>query len=599
MDKQNALSRLRTTTPNNPFLTFCEASPRHVKKWIEGLPKANVGESARQLYQALLEINQLQTSAENRLQMLELLRPEIFFVCNQLEKHFVNLAIVLDERPRKVANLCQALQHHLAIGYKLIVTALGSQPTRDEQNLLAAALQRSIHSLCGPLIRSSQLYCPVPEGLWLELHLLYQIARAHGLHKTSIRDPQAHHTQGLSSEQCYLVALLLGSSRCNQMRQNTIAQLAKILELWANLVTLNPKDASTCLFAVNPAQDAPPRYTTQLSPQDMQDALGIDPSVLAHALNDYLQSKDPSHLHVPTNFSQDMLQHLTAAWGDIAERTFQRTQSQGNLTLSLGMSAVHYYLAGQRLFNDVLRQSSQSNAAVFSVQSGDADIWSGAFDAKKGENQEDVLPFEEIQYSRPDDETQQSALYQQHTASYPTFEVSIVNISPGGYCLSWGREVPNQLQAGELLGVRSQQQDSWSIAVVRWIRQVRGGGTQMGIELIAPQAQTCGLQLLRNGDQNSQFMRALLLPEISVISRPSTLITPRIPFQEGSKVSININGTEHRAVLMKRISSTGSFNQFEYKLIKEVEESPDYGDTIKVSNSKAGAEDFDSLWKSL
>jgi hypothetical protein len=55
----------------------------------------------------------------------------------------------------------------------------------------------------------------------------------------------------------------------------------------------------------------------------------------------------------------------------------------------------------------------------------------------------------------------------------------------------------------------------WSVAVVRWIRQVRGGGTQMGIELIAPHAQACGLQLVRKAEQNSQYLRALLLPEIS------------------------------------------------------------------------------------
>src|SRR5690606_28970092 len=100
------------------------------------------------------------------------------FVCKQLEKHFLNQAIVLDERPRKVANLCQALQNHLAIGYKLIVARLAAQPSRERNQLLAVALQRSTHSLCGPLIRASQLYCPVPEGLWLELHQLYQIARA-------------------------------------------------------------------------------------------------------------------------------------------------------------------------------------------------------------------------------------------------------------------------------------------------------------------------------------------------------------------------------------------------------------------------------------
>ena len=124
MDKQNSHLLLRVTTPDKQSLSFCEASPRDLKKWVDGLPKANIGETARQLYQALVELNQLLTPSENRLQLLEILRPEIYFVCKQLEKHFLNQAIVLDERPRKVANLCQALQNHLAIGYKLIVARL-------------------------------------------------------------------------------------------------------------------------------------------------------------------------------------------------------------------------------------------------------------------------------------------------------------------------------------------------------------------------------------------------------------------------------------------------------------------------------------------
>lgn len=69
---------------------------------------------------------------------------------------------------------------------------------------------------------------------------------------------------------------------------------------------------------------------------------------------------------------------------------------------------------------------------------------------------------------------------------YPTFTLPIVNHSPGGYCLAWPKEVPGQLQAGEILGLQDSPNQAWSVAVVRWIRQVRGGGTQMGIELVAP-----------------------------------------------------------------------------------------------------------------
>lgn len=599
MDKQSPHLLLRVPTPTKQGLTFCDATPRDLKRWIAGLPKANLGETARQLYQALIELNQVLTPSDNRLQLLELLRPEVYFVCQHLERHFLNQAIVLDERPRKVANLCQALQNHLAIGYKLIISRLAAQPNRERNALLGAALQRAVHSLNGPLIRTSQLYCPVPEGLWLELHQLYLIARRHELHQVVIRDPLARHTQGLSVEQGYIVALLIGCSRCNQMRQSAIARLAEALEAWSTLVNLQSGGQPNSIFAVAPQLDGPPRYTSLFQPSELQGALGIDPTPLVDAIKDHLallpEERTRSRLPVPDGFTLDMLQHAAAAWGDISERTFQRTQGTGSMTLCIGMSALNYYLANGRAFSEILKQPVNT-AASFKPMSGEPDVWANAHDARRVNDWDNGLPFEEIEYPKPASEQEA----QNGTGeSFPTFALAIVNHSPGGYCLSWPKEVPSQLQAGEILGIRDNPQQGWSVAVVRWIRQVRGGGTQMGIELIAPHAQSCGLQLVRKSEQNSQYLRALLLPEIAAISRPATLITPRLPFQEGSKVLININGQERRAVLSQKQVSTGSFSQFEYHDLEQ--KTTDHATSVTASGTQrpAGEEDFDSLWKSL
>jgi hypothetical protein len=603
MEKQSSHLLLRVPTPSQQSLTFCDASPKDLKRWIAGLPKANIGETARQLYQCLVELNQLVTPVENRLQLLELLRPEIYFVCQHLERHFLNQAIVLDERPRKVANLCQALQNHLAIGYKLIIAQVVPRYSKDRSQLLAACLQRAIHALCGPLIRASQLYCPVPEGLWLELHQLYQIARDHDLQKIGVRDGLARHTQTLSVEQSYLVGLLLGCARANQMRQSGIARLAEVLEPWSQLVKLQAADLPSTLFAVAPQLDGPPRYKTLFSASEQQRLLGIDPTPLVDTIKAYLalapEKRSQSPLLVPEGVSTDLLQHLSSAWGDISERTFQRIPGQGALTLCLGMSAVHYFLAGKRAFAEVLKSPKTVTLATFKPVTGGPDVWSNAFDAQPTQDWENGLPFEEIQY-QPVHGEEGSHNNASAEESFPTFALQIVNHSPGGYCLAWPKEVPQQLQAGELLGVQDSPEQGWSVGVVRWIRQVRGGGTQMGIELVAPHAQPCGLQLVRKAaEQSSHYLRALLLPEISAISRPATLVTPRLPFQEGSKVQINLNGKEHKAVLGLRQTSTGSFSQFEYRSVEQPGEEANRPSAPGEGQSRPSEEDFDSLWKSL
>ena len=602
MDKQSPHLLLRVPTPNKHSLTFCEASPRDLKRWVANLPKANLGETARLLYQALVELNQLVASSDIRLQMLELLRPEIYYVCQNLERHFLNQAVVLDERPRKVANLCQALQNHLATGYKLIISQEAGTPSRDGQQRLATALQRAAHSLCGALVRATQLYCPVPEGLWLELHQIYQVSLNQKLQNIAIRDEQARHNLSLSVEQTYLTALMIGCARCNQMRQSGIAALAAALEPWCKLVTLQSANLPSSLFAIAPLMDGPPRYKSLFPPTEQSKLLGIDPQALVDAIKEYLllpvEHRAQSQLQVTEGFNLDVLQHLSAAWGDISERTFLRNNGHGSLTLSIGMSSVHYYLAGEKSFAEVLKKELQTAKFSITPTEGGPDIWGSAFDAQRLTHWEPGLPMEEIEYQKSARDAQLDAAAAAPEL-YPTFALPIVNHSPGGYCLAWPKEVPGQLQAGELIGLQDSPGQAWSVAVVRWIRQVRGGGTQMGIELVAPHAQPCGLQLMRKAEQSSQFLRALLLPAIAAISRPACLITPRRPFQEGNKVLINLHGEEQRAVLSRKQSSTGSFSQFEYRNVALSSSEQGTSVTAKSPSGHTGEEDFDSLWKSL
>lgn len=561
MSESRPQAFLSAPTPSQTRLSFCEATPRDLKRWIADLPKANIGETARLLYQALGELNLLLTPSDNRLNLLELIRPEVYFVCQHLERHFLHQAIMLDERSRKISNLCQALQSHLAIGYKQIVLRIAPKYSNDRAALVSTALQRAAHAFKGQLLRATQLYSSPPEHLWFELHQLYRSAAELQLQHRRVHDDLASLTTELSLEQTYIAALLLGSARCNQLRQNQIARLAEVLEPWSALLKLHPASPDAGLLAISSELDAGPRYRNMFRSEQQRGLLGFDPQPLVNAIEAHLLHQDTSTpLPVAAGLSFDTLQHLHAAWGQAAERSFQRTVGQGNLTVCVGMSALHFYLGGERSFSDMLKHPG-ARAANFNnaVAKGEKDSWSQAFDAAP-QNNEQFLPYEEIQYDHlVEDESSTDA-----APHYPTYALPVINHSPGGYCLAWPNEVPAELQAGEMLGIQDSVGLGWSIAVIRWIRQVRGGGTQMGIELVAPHAQPCGLQLVRSRDDHSQYLRGLLLPEISAIDVPATLLAPRLPFQEGNKVMINTLGEEHRAGLDRRVASTHSFNQFAY-----------------------------------
>jgi hypothetical protein len=575
---------LSTPTPTQSRLSFCEATPRDLKRWIAGLPKANIGETARQLYQGLGELNLLLTPSDNRLQLLELLRPEVYFVCQHLERHFLHQAIMLDDRSRKISNLCQALQSQLAIGYKQIVLRIAPKYNKDRATLVSQALQRAAHALKGQLQRAAQLYSPAPEHLWFELHQLYRGACGLQLQQRRVHDDLASLTTELSLEQTYIATLLLGSARCNQLRQNQIARLAEVLEPWSAQLKLHFGGTDDGLFAISAELDTGPRYRSMFRKEQQDALLGFNPQALVNVIEAHLLHQETSTpLPVPAGLSLDTLQHVHASWGQTAERSFQRTPGQGNLTVCVGMSALHFYLGGERTFSELLKHPG-ARAANFSsaVAKGEKDSWSQAFDAAPQSNADEFLPYEEIQYDHIGEDESTT----DHTPHYPTYTLPVINHSPGGYCLGWPSEVPAELQAGEMVGIQDSSNQGWSIAVVRWIRQVRGAGAQMGIELVAPYAEPCGLQLVRSRDDHSHYLRGLLLPEISAIDLPATLLAPRLPFQEGHKVLINTHGEEHRAGLDRRVASTHSFNQFAYR-------------SLEAAHNGGSEEDFDSLWKSL
>lgn len=596
MDSTAQKLNLRIPQQSLKSLSFAEGSEKGIVLWIANLPKANIGETARQLYQGLIEINQLEIAPDKRLAILEQIRPEVHYVCGALSRYYLGQSIVLEDKPRKVANLSQSLQNHLANGYKIVVAQERQIRSRDHSSLVRLAIQRAMRGLCGPLLRAFQLYCPVADGVWLELHQLYQLARKRNLHLQPINDNESLEGRPLSIEQCYLVALLMGSARPNQMRQSSMGRLFAILEDWSRLATLVPPENPKALFIVNPAMDCPPRYRSLVREEDLSDSLGLSTDLLVNSIKEYMLNGGDTHsgLQVPDGLGIEMLQHVSQSWGDLAERTFNRVPGRGTLNISIGMSATHFRIAQTSFAKFISADEHDINPFSDAAQRARQEGWNTVFDSDQSL---DWRPgaVEQINYSAVDD----NSADEEGEENYPIHSLPIINHSPGGFCLTWPREVPKQLQAGELLGIQEESDQDWSLAVVRWIRQVRGGGTQMGVELVAPHCTPCALKLIRKTEQPSQYLRSLILPEVTAIDRPATIITPRLPFSVNSKVMILQGSREVRAHLTGRVTASGSFSQFEYRVLEEPGERKGKPQPAGSALTVSTDDDFDSLWKSL
>jgi len=77
--------------------------PKKVEAWLDNLPKANLGETARQIYQALTETNQLHLPHQDRARFLESLRETVQYVTESMRKHFLGVTYPLPEKNQKIA----------------------------------------------------------------------------------------------------------------------------------------------------------------------------------------------------------------------------------------------------------------------------------------------------------------------------------------------------------------------------------------------------------------------------------------------------------------------------------------------------------------
>ncbi|GLQ30618.1 GTPase [Litoribrevibacter albus] len=593
-------------------LTFCDANVRSLQAWVDGLPMTNIGETSKRLYHAIIELNRLHLTPQVRYQLLELLRPAIYFISRALGKHYLQQPVVMPEKPLKIANLAQALQAHLAAGYKIAI-AQGLELSNNEKHrkLLAFCSHRAISDLGRTILRAYQLYRPTPANTWSEIHQLYMLAENRNLLDYRVIDKPNCKRDHTTITDAYLRICLLGTAKPNQIRQQELTKTYDALENWVDYVKVCSPEEKHALFVAQLTNDAPPIYRIKATSASKDLQRGIETQHLVDLLNQQSnlpEKSDEFFIQIPQDIGPNLLQHLTIAWGRMTERGFARAPAHGSMELLIGLASVHFHLAGERTLHEQLGQDIetvvlggsdnpflQSKVGRSNVGNG-TDAWSNAFDAGGGAMPNmDGISMDSINFMPNQLADEERERIKKHQA--PIHIIDTLDTSPGGYCLRWSSDVPLKAQSGEIIALRENQHQGWSIAVVRWIRHINQKGTMMGVELLAPSASPCAIRLIQKSGTMSEFLHALLLPELAAIGKPMSIIAPRLPFKVGNKVMVNLAGKTSQYQLNKRLTATASFNQFQLKSASSNINITEKSKTEKPSSSLG--DDFDSLWPNL
>jgi hypothetical protein len=580
-------------------LSFCRSEPDAIKAWVRTLPMANLGSVTRSLYQALGELNRIKLSPQQRFDILENLRHVVKFAYDGLKKHYLNQPVLLPEQPKKVALLSEALINRLVEGYRVVASQCQDKMRGFSLNkpnaLMAAACYRAISDSRLNLLRSFQLYQPASTSLWLNIHQTYLAAEQFKLLQTDIAE-LIHHDTPCRVHDSYIHINLLGCVKANQLRQEDIQLICdKSLE-WVQYVHLSPISyESDKAFIIDPMMDNPPVYQKFYLGDFNSHCRCLDTTKLI----EHLKIKvDPELTGEDTKLTHNLVNHIILAWGILSDRTFMRLESNDSLAICTGLSTTHFFVSGGISFNELIKSDSHEDEIEDKSFQVDAagnkvveDVWGSAFDSKVRDHSTHI-ELESIDYHVRSDGSSPSH-GENDKEKYHDFEASMINISPGGYCLEWPDEPPAQIRTGEIIGIKEKHHSAWSIGVIRWVRQGDDGGMRMGVELLSPTAAPYGAKVLSaRGENTSEYMRVMVLPEIKSIGQPMTMITPAVSFKEGHKAVLIQSGHVSTVLLTKRTAATGSFYQFEFQQTRKQQ-------TPAQSETKKSDDHFDSLWGNL
>ncbi|MEE4278620.1 MAG: GTPase [Halieaceae bacterium] len=604
--QQSAL-RLPQQNLEQCSLFACEVDA--VQAWADDLPLGNPGRAGSLLRSALSELNRVALAPPLRFQLLEILRAPARSVTKSLERVCLNQPIVLDEEAQLRADIIADLCALSSAGYTLVavhtIRGSGDLAGINPAKLAGESLHRAMVAAAQRIRLAYLLYQPIELNIWANLHQLYGLAERQQLARLPVDDELRDVRSTIAQE--YVPPLLLASSKPNQLRQHDIMGAFRAFREWCKFVDLQDPEVGEGLFAVDMLSDQPPVFAELLQRRGSTQFRYLNTGALVAHLEGLRRSSGSQGLRViefdrETRIDTNLLEHLIKALGEISQRNFARQTSRTELHIASGLSNVHYFVAGGKTLDEVF-EGTEREAATGAHSGGNPflkgsphnDQWERSNpeeDRDEHSHEESALPVELDRLTRLSLEQDREA---RDPVRYLVHSVKTMNASAGGYCVEWA-EPPDSIHIGDIVCVREadNEQADWTIAVIRWVSQIKHAPTLLGLELVSPRGNAYAARIKMPSGEYSRPIRVLLLPEIPLVGQSHTLVVPRLVFKEGQRITLSREEDAFLVKLKRQVASTGYFSQMDFDYLRQLDE-----DIASSRRDALPTAAFDSIWSEI
>jgi len=509
-------------------LIIAETRPSKISLSLEGLQTNNALDVAAHLRAELSILNRQKVSASARIQALDIYRVSLIHTVQLLAKDYNNTSLPLHDKAKLAATSAEHLWQELGYGYKLALIDLQNQLIklgRDKDSI--HVIQHAMHAVSEQALVYFQTYTALPNHIWEDLYQLYFCAVQIGIQHQVISDHKINSWSNapivFTIENAFKHGLLMFLANPQNLTQKEIRLAAEYLAHHvrdAQISAVTPLETAYGAFIISLGANNPPEpYSKQKdAPDPNVDILlqTIDLVRIIHNnLNDLQNNHLPSDGSIPHEVNRDdyihLLTHLIRHLGITPKRQFKRSEKYGELELVSGIPATHF------ISNDGI-----SDAQVALTANGK------------------VI----------------NSTHSQITTS----RWQILNMSATGMCIRRHPSAEKNIRIGSLIGIKIRGEHHWALGVVRWANCGSRDALMIGVQLIAPYAQSASLSC----DKWDHDEMALVLPQMTAVKEHSTIIAPKGTFEAARRLHLKWNEQSYPIILTKLLDRTQHFERMQF-----------------------------------
>ncbi len=524
---------LSLTVPNSNRVLpkEIETNPKKARAWIESLPLTKTFDAAKLVTQTIEALNYAKISGDDRTALVDVYRPVIAVLLDELEAIYAYSALPLPAKQREAFELARELLAQCATAYKM---RLLEKPAKlmmfNAKKQLPGATYWAMYYLQLQLLQSYKTYYPAPLGVWQELYSLYQYADEQGmLGETGDAETKS------TLHEMYTDVLMISLADPYRLMFKEVDKVQDILKQNRDLIDIRTSNEGLNLqrlFVAALDSDQPPKVLVPGMPPPTGQILRlIDPTRLVDKLQQRIRAQtgagNSSHSAAKSRATHDLAdlqQRLVRLWGDPPKRQFRRNPADASIALCGGIKAIAYFTE--------LAANEDPEADAKAIRDGD------------------TIPLLKI----PQDPMSQMVGVEKW---------QVLNQSVNGLRLYRESGGAVGVTVGEVVGVRFVGGRSWNVGVVRWLTALDGDALEFGVELIAPAA--ASIMIEPTIGSGSKPTPALVLQSTTPDQDSDTVLTLTDTFSDLREFEL----VEHAEVNIVRattlIERTSRFDLFQFQ----------------------------------